>query len=494
MTQPQTQGERTPHTSAADVFSHLLMFLMLYIAAFAFLSLLFDYVDQIYPPKLPTFFGQAANTIIIAMATLVVVWPVYVVMAWLTGKWMAKDRTRRHLGIRRWLVYLTLFVAAVTLIIDLITLVYNFLSGGLTASFALKVGAVLIVAGAIFGYYLWDMRRSAAKTLLPRVLSIVTSVVLAGTIVAGFFIAGSPTEQRDRRYDERRVIDLQSIQNEIINFYGAKKELPANIGELANDITGFVVPNDPESGAPYGYEATNGLTFRLCATFVLEQAYSDGSYPMMESYGPFVLSTNWDHPAGRHCYDREIDPERLQILYPGSSVIKVPPTAAEQATKSFTEERYGSVFDYPQDWSAEMAEVDEVSRQSFCPDEPNIISFQSEDTSVVLSVGVRKKGDAVTLQCRTGVGAGEFQAGENVTMAGSEVPVSLLVFEGKAVEAFIGSEEETFIVELDGYELVATISCEKTTQGSGKDIRDQAEFSQALTILESLLLPGTGRV
>ena len=56
-------------------------------------------------------------------------------------------------------IKLTLFVAAVVLIVDMITLVNNVLGGELTLRFLLKVLVAALIAGSIFGYYLWDLRK-----------------------------------------------------------------------------------------------------------------------------------------------------------------------------------------------------------------------------------------------------------------------------------------------------------------------------------------------
>jgi hypothetical protein len=56
--------------------------------------------------------------------------------------------------VRRWLTYVTLFLAAGVLVGDLITLVYNVLAGELTLRFVLKVLIVGAIAGAIFWFYL----------------------------------------------------------------------------------------------------------------------------------------------------------------------------------------------------------------------------------------------------------------------------------------------------------------------------------------------------
>ena len=72
---------------------------------------------------------------------------------------MARSPAKRLSAVRRWLTYVTLFLAATVLIGDLITLVYNLLGGELSLRFVLKVLVVGTIAGAIFGYYLRDLRR-----------------------------------------------------------------------------------------------------------------------------------------------------------------------------------------------------------------------------------------------------------------------------------------------------------------------------------------------
>ena len=59
---------------------------------------------------------------------------------------------------RRWLTYLTLFVAAAVLIGGVTGPVYNLLGGELTVRFLLKALTVGSIAGAAFWYYLSDLR------------------------------------------------------------------------------------------------------------------------------------------------------------------------------------------------------------------------------------------------------------------------------------------------------------------------------------------------
>ena len=59
---------------------------------------------------------------------------------------------------RRQLTYVTLFIAACALIGDVTSVVYSFLGGELTTRFILKVLTVGLIARAVFGYYLSELR------------------------------------------------------------------------------------------------------------------------------------------------------------------------------------------------------------------------------------------------------------------------------------------------------------------------------------------------
>ena len=72
---------------------------------------------------------------------------------------MARHPIKRLSPVRRWLTYLTLFVAAAVLIGDMTTLVFNVLGGELTTRFLLKVVVVALIAGSAFAWYLHDLRR-----------------------------------------------------------------------------------------------------------------------------------------------------------------------------------------------------------------------------------------------------------------------------------------------------------------------------------------------
>ena len=96
---------------------------------------------------------------VLLLGVAAVAFPLYVWLTSLTRKGVTKDPDKKGSKIRKWLTYITLFVAAGVIIGDLITLLYNLLGGELTLRFTLKVLTVLLIAGIIFGYYLWDLRK-----------------------------------------------------------------------------------------------------------------------------------------------------------------------------------------------------------------------------------------------------------------------------------------------------------------------------------------------
>jgi hypothetical protein len=80
-------------------------------------------------------------------------------MSWFINRGLVRNPAKRLSAIRRWLTYLTLFLAVTILAGDLIALIYNLLGGELTIRFLLKVSTVAVIAGGVLGYYLADLRR-----------------------------------------------------------------------------------------------------------------------------------------------------------------------------------------------------------------------------------------------------------------------------------------------------------------------------------------------
>jgi Domain of unknown function (DUF5671) len=146
--------------SAREAFLYLLLFTTLYLSCYHLGSLVFDLINRAYPdPTERSMREYLAESMRWSIASLVIAFPVFIFLANYIGKDVARSPIRRLSPIRRWLTYLTLFLAAGAAIGDLTTLVYSVLAGELTVRVTLKVLVVLVIAGAVFGYYLSDLRR-----------------------------------------------------------------------------------------------------------------------------------------------------------------------------------------------------------------------------------------------------------------------------------------------------------------------------------------------
>jgi len=146
-----------------NFFLHLLAMVALYTSAVAFLTILFQYINLAFPDVLEArnFYikSSAYRNLRWGIASIIVAFPVYVWVTWFLNKIYLVSEAVRASRIRRWLTYLTLFVAAVVIGGDLISLVFKLLEGELTVRFILKIFAVLFVAASVFVYYIWELRK-----------------------------------------------------------------------------------------------------------------------------------------------------------------------------------------------------------------------------------------------------------------------------------------------------------------------------------------------
>ena len=126
--------------------------------------------------------------------------------------------------------------------------------------------------------------------------SVALSIVVAGTVVWGIALVGSPGTTRLQRLDGQRLRDLQTIFREVQSLCHdpeikdqLKRALPETLDELAAVARSERINlNDPETGERYVYTVKDATTYELCATFSLSRDADVGVF--------------WNHPSGRHCF------------------------------------------------------------------------------------------------------------------------------------------------------------------------------------------------
>lgn len=313
-------AEASAKAGPKDVFLHLLAIIMLYVSVGSFIALIFQYINVWIPDKAleGNYYSiQAAYASMRwSIAILIVVFPVYFWASWFLKKEYQEDPVKLELKVRKWLLYFTLFAMAIIIIGDLVSLIYKFLQGEMTMRFLYKVLTVLVVAGTVFKYYLMDLQHKAPH----KIFAYGVSIVVFAAVALGFFVAGSPKEARLRQIDDTRIQHLQMLQGEIVNFWQQKGKLPSVLAELRNDISGFLPPQDPETGLPYEYAVQGTESFELCATFALPSLSNVARenipaipYPAKPYGFTGGVAQNWDHAEGRVCFPRTIDKDFYQL-------------------------------------------------------------------------------------------------------------------------------------------------------------------------------------
>lgn len=310
-----------PKITPKDFFLWAGAVVAFYWSTIAFIFLVFDYINYLFPNALSYYPADPYQSGISAeMASVIVLLPLYIVLMQFIRRDIARDPSRKEVWVRRWAIILTLFVAGVAIAADLITLLTTFLNGEeITIAFLLKVLVVFLVASGVFMHFIADLRGYWELYPSRKRMVVIGIVALAFvTIVSGFFIVGTPGQARLSRFDIQKVNDLQVIQSQVVSYWQAKTALPGSISDLTNSLSYGPMPSDPQTGASYEYQATGSLSFRLCANFNAPSRAERNVYNQAVPVDPYgkqgVLSNNWQHGAGRVCFDRTIDPDFYRPL------------------------------------------------------------------------------------------------------------------------------------------------------------------------------------
>jgi hypothetical protein len=305
-----------PSATPKDFFLWAGAMVALYWSVIAFLGLVFDYINYAFPNPLSYYPADPyQSSISYEMASIIVLFPLFVVLMRVIHRDIKNDPSRGQIWVRRWALFLTLFVAGATMAGDLIWVLTTFLNGtDLTISFLLKAALVFLVAAAGFMHFIadlwgyWEQYPERAHRV-----GYVVSVLALGVIVAGFFIVGTPMQAKLYRFDAQKISDLQMIQSQIVYYYQGKQKLPDGVAQLNDSISNFIVPVDPQTGTAYTYKVVAAHSFQLCASFNAESRVTDQYTAMSRPAVPYGVESkdingNWQHAGGNQCFLRTIDP------------------------------------------------------------------------------------------------------------------------------------------------------------------------------------------
>ncbi len=332
-------------TKALDVFLYLGIAISLIVSVTNFLQVIFAAVDRKFVDILQAtvYVDSTASDVRFAIASLVVMFPIYMLLSWYVSRDIVKFLYKQDIFIRKVMIYCTLFITVLTLIGTLVSVIYNYLGGDLSVSFGLKAVSVFVVALALFAYYYYSLRRDYSKTtLVPIVIAVFVSLLITALVIWSVSIIGGPSTMRAMKIDNVRLSDISGIQSQIVNRVQMTDKLPVSLSELTNMIQEYQAPVDPITKELYVYrviqqpvikanygtnkkEMTTEAIFELCATFdTVRNVDARGqSIPMIDKggvlsesfysannyYNSGDISPFWNHGVGETCFKRIISPD-----------------------------------------------------------------------------------------------------------------------------------------------------------------------------------------
>jgi len=308
--------ENKPKTTAKDFFLCLGVIIGLYVSAISFLILIFEIINKTLPLT-GEYLGGSEYTIRSSLSALIIFFPTFIYLTWLGNKDLKINPEKKDIWVRKWMIFLTLFIAGLTIAIDLSTLIYRFLGAeDLSLRFFLKVFFVLIVAITIFRSSLYDLRRTTFEyDKKMKIPGFIVSLVILASIIYGIVVIGSPSTQRAKNLDQTRINDLMSIQSQVVYTHWQNTgDIPTTLSELNDPISGYITPTDPETKQSYEYKKIAKNNFELCATFKTENKSTDQTVKTAPVYYNGVDNENWQHDSGRYCFNRIIDEKLYKVL------------------------------------------------------------------------------------------------------------------------------------------------------------------------------------
>jgi len=285
-----------------EAFLHLLSFITLSIWCVAAGSLWFTLIESWFPDPVSPRFGDPSAPTAWNLAALIVGFPVFLLVMRSVWRELLTRPEQADSGVRRWLTYVAMLIAAASVIGDLIVFVEHLLRGEVSAPFASKAAVVLLLAGSVFYFLLHSMQsgeggREARLRRFGRICAATASGFVVLTLALSFAMYGSPSQRRLTVIDDRRTEDLERIARVLRSRWNASKgqdtpSLPSSIQELPESETLRLL--DPVSGEPYRYEVLGGARYRLCGNFQTDTTH----LPVAQRTSVFRV-----HPAGRHCFN-----------------------------------------------------------------------------------------------------------------------------------------------------------------------------------------------
>ena len=156
-----------PAENARDGFAYLVLFMTLGTWATALGQIFYNLIDRKFADRAYDYPYYASQSFFHEMAwqlaALIVAFPVFFFVQRSIEQHLKARPESADSGVRKWLTYIALVIAASICIGDAIWFLQGLLTGEVTIRFVLRVVTLLTIGGGIFAYYLSGIQRPNAE-------------------------------------------------------------------------------------------------------------------------------------------------------------------------------------------------------------------------------------------------------------------------------------------------------------------------------------------
>jgi len=258
--------------NAKYAFYYLLSLVALIFMSLGVGMIVFGIINKTVPDALNLLSSNIDSQLKFAISALLIASPIFYLVVNLIYRGLKKEEISRESGIRRWLTYLTILISALIILGVFIGVINSFLSGDLTGQFVLKALTILVIAGLVFSFYFYDIRRREVikKDIIFRIFFWVSLVLTVVTFVASWFFVESPQLARQRRLDQVVINNIYSLESAVNSYYDRYNKLPDDLMAIKGESDIYLddrVLVDPETREVIVYQKTGEQSFQFCATF-----------------------------------------------------------------------------------------------------------------------------------------------------------------------------------------------------------------------------------
>lgn len=161
---PQPSASRIEISSVWDTFEHILLFISLYVLYTSLALTLHFFIDKYIISANANMYGYAAQSsyglVLLRgyLAALIVSCPLFSFFFLKVTKRTILHPEIRNLGARKSLIYLTLIITFLVLLINIISIIFNFLNGNVSLNFVTHFITTITLSSFIFVYYLKEVK------------------------------------------------------------------------------------------------------------------------------------------------------------------------------------------------------------------------------------------------------------------------------------------------------------------------------------------------